>query len=335
LAMLGLAPSDNPFQADSLDRRLSGLAVSWLSILVALVPGTIPVALDLSGNGLALALVAGLWTIAAVGFFLSRKGSRPSMGLQARVRLHSGLAFAVGILLTSLMNTGFAVGDKLIAMIALGSTAFVIVSAMARLPAALVAFALGVAGRGLPLAQDWVLPTLGVALLCCFIFVAVYVGRGAEENARLRWVTDQEATRSNRLLDEVEQNSPSWFWETDRQGLITYISPKLSAWVGLGPGGLQNQFLTTITAEPCITEDGSPIGERTLAFYLSTRTAFSELAVPAAVEGHERWWSISGRPVLDSPNNADPKRKCRSSRALTPLQDWPTGLKRPKYCAVR
>jgi diguanylate cyclase (GGDEF)-like protein/PAS domain S-box-containing protein len=299
LAMLGLTSSDNPFQADSLDRRLSGLAISWLSILIALIPGTIPVGIGLAPDATPLALIVGLWVTVGSGFVLSYRHGKQVLSLQTRVRLHSGLAALSGILLTSLVISATAGADVLIAMIALGSTTFVFISAMARLPVALVAFALGVAARGLPLAQDWVIPTLCLTLLCCFIFVAVHVGRAAEASARQRWVTDQEATRSNRLLDEVEQNSPSWFWETDRQGLITYISPKLSAWVGLPPGGLQNQFFTTIAAEPNATEAGTPVGERTLAFYLSTRTAFSELAVPAAVEGHERWWSISGRPVLD------------------------------------
>ena len=44
--------------------------------------------------------------------------------------------------------------------------------------------------------------------------------------------------------------------------------------------------------------------ERTLAFHLSTRSSFQELAVRAATRGDdERWWSINGLPVYDDYDN--------------------------------
>jgi len=43
--------------------------------------------------------------------------------------------------------------------------------------------------------------------------------------------------------------------------------------------------------------------ERTLNFQLSARSSFQDLAVRAATEGEERWWSITGRPIHDQFNN--------------------------------
>jgi diguanylate cyclase (GGDEF)-like protein len=44
-------------------------------------------------------------------------------------------------------------------------------------------------------------------------------------------------------------------------------------------------------------------GERTLAFHLSARSSFTELAVRAATDLEERWWQINGRPTYDTFNN--------------------------------
>jgi diguanylate cyclase (GGDEF)-like protein/PAS domain S-box-containing protein len=299
LSMLGLTKSENPFQSDAMDRRLSGVKSAWLIILIAMLPGTLPMAAPLAHDPLALCTIAGLWLTVSTGWLIGRKSRNAALALQFRMRIHAGFAGATGFLLCSLMIHSSTIAHPLIAMIALASTAFVIIAALSRLPAALVAFALGGAARGIPLAQDWILPTLSLAMLGCFILVAIQIAAAAAETNKARWFADQQATRSNRLLDEVEQNSPGWFWETDKQGLITYISPKLAAWVGLEPGGLNNRPFTSIATENSADAAVTQVGERTLSFYLSTRTAFSELAVPAAVDGHERWWSISGRPVLD------------------------------------
>ncbi len=299
LSMFGLTASDNPFQVDALDRRLTGVSFAWLVILMAMIPGTLPVAVSLLHIPFALFTVAGLWGIAVIGWLAGRKHGSTKHSLHAQIRFHAALAGITGFLLTSLMIDSSTTGNPMIAMIGLGSTAFIIILALSRLPATLIALVLATAIRAIPLAEDWVLPTLSLTMLACFILVAMQVSKGASETNKLRWLAEQEATRSNRLLDEVEQNSPGWFWETDKQGLITYISPKLAAWVGTGPGGLNNRPFTSIATESGSEDEGAHVGERTLSFYLSTRTAFSELAVPAAVDGHERWWSISGRPVLD------------------------------------
>lgn len=299
MAMLGLSPSDNPFQADSLDRRLASLHSAWFVILIALMPGTFPIALAFGGDLFVSALVACLWLCALSGWVISKRWRKPTITLHARARVHSALTAVAGIIMGSLMISSMKLAEPLVALVAVASTVLVINAALSRLPVALATFAIGMTLRGQFIATDWLLPVASIALLACFLFVLMIIAKEAEGSNQRRWISDREATRSNRLLDEVEQNSPGWFWETDRDGSITYISPKLAAWVGIGLGGLNNQLLTSIVAEGGNNDADAQVGERTLAFYLSTRTAFSELAAPAAVEGHERWWSISGRPVLD------------------------------------
>jgi hypothetical protein len=82
--------------------------------------------------------------------------------------------------------------------------------------------------------------------------------------------------------------------------MITYVSPthhraarrRARSWAASRfPGGRR--------LPNCSSSMPGQEGERTLNFHLSARSSFQELAVSAATsEEDERWWSISGRPVM-------------------------------------
>ena len=106
--------------------------------------------------------------------------------------------------------------------------------------------------------------------------------------------------RAEELLAEYEATGQGWFWETDRRGAITYLSPTINELLGRSQDELRGRPFT----ELFILDDSNREGERTLNFHLSARSPFQELAVRAATpEEDERWWSVTGRPVHDSFNN--------------------------------
>ncbi|MBV1917708.1 MAG: EAL domain-containing protein [Sphingomonadaceae bacterium] len=119
-----------------------------------------------------------------------------------------------------------------------------------------------------------------------------------EENGRIEKERIQQ--RAESLLSEYEQTGHGWFWETDRRGLITYVSPRIAKSLGSdGQSLLGRPFIAIFHLDSAEKES-----ERTLKFHLSTRSSFQELPVRAATgEKEERWWSISGRPVMDQYNN--------------------------------
>ncbi|MCP1468993.1 diguanylate cyclase (GGDEF)-like protein [Sphingobium sp. OAS761] len=107
---------------------------------------------------------------------------------------------------------------------------------------------------------------------------------------------DLRAQRSDRLLQEHERTGRGWFWETDRNGMLTYISDTLVETLKTTTGGLIGRPITEIVRHGD-RQQGD--GERTLGFHLSARTGFSDIAVCAALAAEERWWSISGQPVFN------------------------------------
>ncbi len=105
--------------------------------------------------------------------------------------------------------------------------------------------------------------------------------------------------RAARLLRESEDHSPNWFWQTDRHGRVCYLSAKIIAVfaaVGIDPVGAPLIDILRIAG----SDTGSDDAERTIAFHLSARTAFTDYAVTPAAPGEtERSWTVSGSPFTD------------------------------------
>ena len=139
-----------------------------------------------------------------------------------------------------------------------------------------------------------VVTATGLAAAAYFAVRQAKIDRVADQARRQR---ERALTRAEEILSDYEQTGQGWFWETDRRGTITYVSATVGAVLGRDSAQLVGKPLTEL-----FVLDAAE-GERTLAFHLSARSSFQELAVRAATSGEERWWSITGRPVFDSFTN--------------------------------
>jgi len=115
-------------------------------------------------------------------------------------------------------------------------------------------------------------------------------GQSAHDESR------PHSARADGLIQEFESSGKGWFWETTRDGDLSYISDSVAQALGREPADLLDRpFADLISAE---TADGGATSERTLGFYLSSHVAFQDLIVRAKTK-NEIWWSISGRPIHD------------------------------------
>ncbi|GGZ12892.1 EAL domain-containing protein [Novosphingobium colocasiae] len=132
------------------------------------------------------------------------------------------------------------------------------------------------------------------------VYVALRQARGAAAEADVRETTERRQRRGHELLSEYEQNGLGWFWETDRRGQVTYVSPHIARLLGGSPEEIEGRAFTSLF----MLEAHERESERSLVFHLTTRSSFQELPVRAATgEAEQRWWSITGRPVMDQFNN--------------------------------
>ena len=134
--------------------------------------------------------------------------------------------------------------------------------------------------------------------------VGVYISYRQIELNRVAQASQEQMDRAQQraelILSDYELTRQGWFWETDRRGLISYVSPTIAEIVGRPIGELHGRPFV----ELFIHDGQSGESERTLLFHLNARSSFQDLRVRAAcVQTDERWWSINGLPVYDDFDN--------------------------------
>jgi diguanylate cyclase (GGDEF)-like protein/PAS domain S-box-containing protein len=110
------------------------------------------------------------------------------------------------------------------------------------------------------------------------------------------------AARGSRVSDLVrnfEASRQGWFWSTDSDARLTYLSESVCELLGVGQEELLGALFSGFFA---LAEDEFSAG-RTLPFLLLKRSKFEKLALRATISDEERWWSVSGSPQFDAAGN--------------------------------
>ncbi len=97
------------------------------------------------------------------------------------------------------------------------------------------------------------------------------------------------------MLDELEQSGLGWFWASDANGHLTYLSGTIASRIDVPLGDLINQPLGTIFA----AADHEGRG-KSLSLMLGAHKAFSGLAVRAARRPDGVVLRLSGQPVMNA-----------------------------------
>ncbi|GMN14263.1 hypothetical protein MTsPCn7_20400 [Altererythrobacter sp. MTPC7] len=139
---------------------------------------------------------------------------------------------------------------------------------------------------------------LAIFVVLCY-FTGRYQMRVDRERAERNLADARIRNRAVDILNDYENTRQGWFWETDRRGQLTYLSPPIAKHLGTTPEELLGRPILDLFE----MGNDNREGERSVNFHLSARSAFQELAVQAATGDGERWWSISGRPVFDNFKN--------------------------------
>ena len=103
-----------------------------------------------------------------------------------------------------------------------------------------------------------------------------------------------------RLFQDFERSGLGWFWATDHEGKVTYVSQSVLERYGRQRSDVVGQHFHSLFVLERNEDDGV---ERTLPLIFSARKTFSELPVRGATDEVEVWWAISGRPQFDGEGN--------------------------------
>ena len=140
--------------------------------------------------------------------------------------------------------------------------------------------------------------TTGIAAISLVLVgYSALTSRTMIEDARRRLELDREARKTLHFVAEFENSGRGWFWETDPQGTLSYVSWQLAEDFDCNPDALIGRQFTDLMSVD--TQPGESLREeRTLGFHLSARFPFSDVVVRAASD-RDVHWSLSGNPIFD------------------------------------
>ena len=150
---------------------------------------------------------------------------------------------------------------------------------------------------GLVLATSPLIP-FGIEILS--LVLVTYSVAGARKiiaTGRERMKLDANARKALRFIDEFENSGRGWFWETNFEGTLSYVSQQLADDFDCHPQDLLGRQFTDLLS---VETSGVDTNEerKTLGFHLSARFPFSDVVVRPASKS-DIHWSLSGNPVFD------------------------------------
>ena len=101
------------------------------------------------------------------------------------------------------------------------------------------------------------------------------------------------------MLDAFEEADIAWFWATDSDNRLVYLSEAALKKVGAGRDVI-GQPLTALV-EP-VPEGGDEAPERPFSFLLGARNRFVELTVKVGDDGAGMYWALTGKPQFNDDN---------------------------------
>ena len=135
------------------------------------------------------------------------------------------------------------------------------------------------------------------ALGGCLLWFSLICARDHILMIGRRLNTEWESEKAQRFVAEFEQSGQGWFWETNTEGRLLYVSDQIADDLKRDSSALLGMRFADLYIDDADTPGTT---ERTLAFHLSARFPFSEVVVRANTGNDEEvWWTISGSPNFD------------------------------------
>jgi diguanylate cyclase (GGDEF)-like protein len=138
---------------------------------------------------------------------------------------------------------------------------------------------------------------VAAALSLFLLFLGVSRSRQLLFTARQRLSLEWQAEKARRFVRDFEASGRGWFWETNADGALTYVSEPLATHLGLAAAELIGRRFEEVLLLDCGEGDGDD-SRRTLGFHLSARFPFADVVVRAPA-AEDVWWSLSGSPNFD------------------------------------
>ena len=119
------------------------------------------------------------------------------------------------------------------------------------------------------------------------------------DDQQVRPIALDDYERRVELLDSFEKAGLGWFWATDADGRIIYLSASARERIGLAENEVIGRPLIDLFKPVGDTADGEEREERPLAYYLGARNSITQLQVKLPLRGEDLIVEIAGKPQFD------------------------------------
>jgi len=273
-------------------------------MVAATLYGAIPLAL-LAAWGIGLLVAVGYSARADIK--LADAGNRmisyAEMKSHALMTAGKGALWSVGMILAALFADIGAMGIvwAAAAMLVVGSCA-----SRFSAPLSAMAFAGAVGIGGLVaslLAMQWTLAAVVVGTTLLATFGVIESARVAVAARLSDYAMQEKSEVVSMLLREFEEGQADWLWQIDTQRRLKAISPRFAYALGKEPKEIEGKsFLQMISGDGWETGQFPP-SLHDLTDKLTRRENFSNLGVRVSIGGEDRWWELSGTPIIDELGN--------------------------------
>ena len=280
-------------RARSLALSVPFLAVSHLLWAIVLVMAIVSERLDVDWVAVGAPLAGALAIDAILCWLLSRRRTRLLRPHHAMRAAAAGVLVASALWALAIASFPAAEGSML-ARAALIAGVGSAIPAFFASPLVLVASCLATLGGTALLPGAGPLLPIGAALSLFLSWLGLFRARDLVIGARRRLAMEWEAKKARRFVADYERSGRGWFWETNADGQVTYVSEQLGALLGTEGEALIGRPLEQLL----LVGEGPDSAGATLGFHLNARFPFDDVIVRAP--GREDiWWLLSGSPNFD------------------------------------
>lgn len=184
--------------------------------------------------------------------------------------------------------------DSVVARAALVAGAAAAIPVLFNVPILMMLACLATLGVVGALRSNPSLAAIGAGVATSLVWLSLARSQQLLFNARQRIAREWQAKKAQRFVADFEASGRGWFWETNADGTLTYVSEPLATHLGFAPHELLGRGFEDVL----LVEAQEGEGRRTLGFHLSARFPFSDLVVRAPASD-DVWWSLSGSPNFD------------------------------------
>ncbi len=138
-----------------------------------------------------------------------------------------------------------------------------------------------------------------ISFIALTAFCILYLNRRLNERAIGAIRLEESSAVIKLLLRDFEENASDWLWETNASLELQQVSQRLAQVAQRPATSIRGVFPQALLGDAVQRDQRRDLNTDRLVRMIEERSPFRDIVVPVTIEGEERYWSLTGKPILD------------------------------------